>query len=61
MQPFPISDLPLLLAYIDPSAGGLLFQIIAPVLILIVAGWHLIQRAFLSAIGKFGAWFKRKK
>jgi len=32
-------------AYIDPSSGGLLFQILAPLFAAIVGGWVFLRRA----------------
>jgi hypothetical protein len=31
-------------AYIDPNAGGMLFQLLAPVLAAIVGGWLFLRR-----------------
>jgi hypothetical protein len=31
-------------AYIDPNAGGLLFQLLAPVLAAVVGGWLFLRR-----------------
>ena len=35
-------------AYIDPNAGGFLYQIIFPVLIAISAGWIWIKKAAIA-------------
>lgn len=32
------------LAYIDPNAGGLLFQLLAPLLAAVVGGWLFLRR-----------------
>jgi hypothetical protein len=31
-------------AYIDPNAGGMLFQLLAPVLAAVVGGWLFLRR-----------------
>ncbi|MFG6468702.1 hypothetical protein [Roseateles sp. BYS87W] len=31
-------------AYIDPNAGGLLFQMLAPVVAAVVGGWLFLRR-----------------
>lgn len=32
------------MAYIDPNAGGLLFQLLAPLLAAVVGGWLFLRR-----------------
>ena len=31
-------------AYIDPNAGGLLFQLLAPLFVAVVGGWLFLRR-----------------
>jgi hypothetical protein len=53
------------LAYIDPNTGGLLFQLLAPLFIVLAAAWaflrrgasHLVERV----IAAFKSLFKRDK
>lgn len=35
-------------AYIDPNAGGLLYQILLPVIVAVVAGWRYLKMALLA-------------
>lgn len=37
-------------AYIDPSSGGLLFQILAPLFAAIVGGWVFLRRAIARVL-----------
>jgi len=37
------------LAYIDPNAGGLLFQLLAPLFVAIVGGWLFLRRWIADA------------
>lgn len=43
-------------AYIDPNAGGMLFQLLAPVLAAIVGGWLMVRRWLGQLIKR---WFRR--
>jgi hypothetical protein len=43
-------------AYIDPNAGGLLFQILTPMLIAIAAGWHWIRKAAVRVLRSLTSW-----
>ena len=48
-------------AYIDPNMGGLLFQILAPILLAIAAAWSLLKTkltAFIRWLGRL--WFGDK-
>ena len=51
LRPAPIAILLLLAcipldcyAYVDPNAGGILFQLLAPVLAAVVGGWMFLRR-----------------
>jgi len=39
-------------AYIDPNAGGWLFQLLFPLLVAIGAGWALLRQRISAAIDK---------
>ena len=40
-------------AYIDPNAGGLLFQLLAPVFAAVVGAWVFLRRWFASKVRRF--------
>jgi hypothetical protein len=42
-------------AYIDPNMGGLLFQILAPILLAIAAAWSLLKNKLTAFI----RWLRR--
>lgn len=46
-------------AYIDPNAGGMLFQLLAPVMAAIVGGWLFLRR-WISDIAR-RAWRRLTK
>ena len=37
-------------AYIDPNAGGLLFQLLAPVFAALIGGWLFLRRWLTAAL-----------
>jgi hypothetical protein len=41
------------LAYIDPNAGGLLFQLLAPVFAAAVGAWLVLRRWIAAAARRF--------
>lgn len=43
-------------AYIDPNSGGLLFQVLTPILIVLAAGWHWIRDGVLRMFSKIRSW-----
>lgn len=43
-------------AYIDPNAGGMLFQLLAPVLAAVVGGWLMLRRWLTQLLKR---WFQR--
>jgi hypothetical protein len=48
------------LAYIDPNAGGLLFQILAPLFLLVVAFWAAFKRKVGALWAKLASKLRRK-
>lgn len=44
LQPLPA------LAYIDPNAGGMLFQLLAPVFAAVVGAWLFLRRWIVEAV-----------
>jgi hypothetical protein len=46
-------------AYVDPVTGGVLAQILAPVLLAVVAFWHRLKAAATSFLGKIRARLRR--
>jgi hypothetical protein len=47
-------------AYIDPNAGGMLFQILAPLFLLIVAFWAAFKRKIGALWAKLASKLRRK-
>jgi hypothetical protein len=37
-------------AYVDPNAGGLIFQVVTPILAVLAAGLALVRRRFVLAV-----------
>jgi hypothetical protein len=46
---------PLAQAYIDPNVGGLLFQLLAPVFVLIIAFWNRLKSGVSHLLKKMRA------
>ena len=42
-------------AYIDPNAGGMLFQLLAPLFAALVGGWLFLRRTIASAARRLWA------
>lgn len=42
-------------AYIDPNAGGMLFQLLAPLFAALVGGWLFLRRTLASLARRFWA------
>lgn len=48
-------------AYIDPNAGSLLFQIMAPITAIVVSAWLLAKEKFIALFKKLVALVRRRK
>ena len=47
-------------AYIDPNAGGILFQVLAPLFLLVVAFWAAFKRKVGALWAKLASRLRRK-
>jgi hypothetical protein len=47
-------------AYLDPNSGGLLFQVLMPLFIGLMAGWSWLKRGFRDLLNRVLEWAARR-